>query len=127
MLKQQTRDAQKQHPGMDLIEMALQGKQMGFDKVIVMIDELVANLHKEQEGDDSLKEYCDKELDESDDKKKQEELSISDSETAIEELNGVIKTLTEEIEALEDSIKALDKSVSEATELRKEENVEYKT
>merc|ERR1719440_2731262 len=122
MLKQRTRDSHKLHPGLDLIEMALEGQQMGFEKVIVMIDEMVVNLHKEQEGDDSLKEYCDKEFDESDDKKKELELSISDSETAIEELEGLIKTLAEEIESLEDGIKALDKSVAEATEMRKAEH-----
>jgi chromosome segregation ATPase len=110
----------------DFIELALQGKQMGFDKVVAMIDQMVLNLKKEQEADDALKSYCDKEFDSSDDKKKQLELSISDSETAIEELTGSIAMLKDEIEALEDSVKALDKSVAEATEMRKEENSDYK-
>merc|ERR1719333_186003 len=92
-----------------------------------MIDEMVANLAKEQEGDDSLKTYCDKELDESEDKKKMLENSISDSETAIEETEGAIKTLAEEIESLKDAIKALDKSVAEATDMRKAEHTEYET
>merc|ERR1719436_756932 len=92
-----------------------------------MIDEMVANLKKEQDADDGLKEYCEKEFDSSDDKKKQLELSISDSETAIEELQGSIAMLAEEIEALEDGIKALDKSVAEATEMRKEEHDDYTT
>jgi septal ring factor EnvC (AmiA/AmiB activator) len=127
VLRGRTRQARQQRPALDLIELALQGKQMGFEKVISMIDEMVVNLHKEQEGDDSLKAYCDKEFDESDDKKKQLELSISDSETAIEEMEGAIKTFAEEIEALKDAIKALDKSVAEATEMRKNENEEYKT
>merc|ERR1719284_2136267 len=127
VLRSRTRQAKQARPALDLIELALQGKQMGFEKVIAMIDEMVVNLKKEQEGDDSLKTYCEKEFDESDDKKKELELSVSDSETAIEELEGAIKTLAEEIEALEDAIKALDKSVEEATEMRKTENDEYKT
>merc|ERR1719284_28994 len=127
VLRGRTREARQQRPALDLIELALQGKQMGFEKVISMIDEMVVNLHKEQEGDDSLKVYCEKEFDESDDKKKELELSISDSETAIEEMEGAIKTFAEEIEALKDAIKALDKSVAEATEMRKNENEEYKT
>merc|ERR1719221_1470336 len=90
-----------------------------------MIDELVANLKKEQADDDDKKVYCEKEFDTSDDKKKQLELSVSDSETAIEELQGAIKTLSEEIEELEDGVKALDKSVAEATEIRKQEHEEY--
>jgi chromosome segregation ATPase len=124
LLRGQKQQGQKR-PELDLIEMALQGKQMGFEKVISMIDEMVINLKKEQEGDDSLKVYCEKEFDESDDKKKQLELSISDSETAIEELEGLIKTLAEEIESLEDGIKALDKSVAEATDMRKAEHSDY--
>merc|ERR1719311_1602760 len=127
LLKGRTKEQKQARPALDLIELALQGKQMGFDKVIAMIDEMVANLHKEQEGDDSLKEYCEKEFDESEDKKKMLENSISDSETAIEETEGAIKTLTEEIEALAAAIKALDKAVAEATDMRKAENTEYKT
>merc|ERR1719394_1712214 len=87
---------------------------------------MVANLKQEQVDDDSKKDYCEKQLDTSDDKKKQLEISLSDSETAIEELEGGIATLTEEISALKKGIKALDKAVAEATEQRKEENAEYK-
>jgi len=111
---------------LDLIELALKGKQQGFEKVITMIDEMVSNLKKEQEDDDAKKVYCDKQLDTSDDKKKELELSISDSESAIAELEGSIKTLKEEIAKLEEGIKALDTSVAEATEQRKSENESYK-
>merc|ERR1719203_754897 len=52
------------------IEYALSGKKIGFEKVIAMIDEMVATLKKEQEDDDSKKEYCSTELDTSEDKKK---------------------------------------------------------
>merc|ERR1711957_1040826 len=106
---------------------ALNGKQMGFEKVISMIDELVVNLKKEQVDDDSKKEYCEAEFDQSDDKKKGLENSISDSEAAIAEMEGAIATLKDEIAALEAGIKALDKSVAEATELRKTEHADYET
>merc|ERR1712129_413982 len=122
--------AQHQHlparPEIDLIALALSGKKIGFEKVIKMIDDMVANLKQEQIDDDSKKEYCEKQLDSSDDKKKELEISVSDSETAIEELEGSIATLTEEIAALKKGIRALDKAVAEATEQRKEENAEYK-
>merc|ERR1719320_744 len=91
-----------------------------------MIDDMVANLKQEQVDDDSKKEYCEKQLDMTEDKKKELEISLSDSETAIEEMQGSIEKLTEEIAALKKGIKALDKSVAEATEQRKEENAEYK-
>merc|ERR1712039_950112 len=45
-------------PELDFIALALSGKQMGFEKVIGMIDELAANLKKEQKDDDNKKQYC---------------------------------------------------------------------
>jgi len=113
-------------PQLDLIALALKGKSQGFEKVIGMIDEMVANLKKEQADDEAKKEYCDKEFDTSEDKKKELDLKVSDSATAIEELEGSIATLTEEIAALKAGIKALDAAVTEATEIRKTENADYK-
>merc|ERR1712204_126354 len=113
-------------PQLDLIALALKGKSQGFEKVIGMIDDMVVNLKKEQEDDEAKKEYCDKEFDTSEDKKKELDLKVSDSATAIEELEGSFETLTEEIAAVKAGIKALDKAVAEATEIRKEENADYK-
>jgi len=90
-----------------------------------MIDDLVAELKKDQVDDDAKKEYCGIEFDKSDDKKKVLEKSISDLKTAISDSEEGITTTTAEIAALEDGIKALDKSVAEATEQRKEENADY--
>merc|ERR550514_2712594 len=72
------------------------------------------------------KDYCDKEFDAADDKRKGLERSISDSEKAIENAQESIATLSDEIKALEAGIKALDKSVDTATEQRKKENAEFK-
>lgn len=121
------RAAKKQHgrKDLDFIEMALKGKTAGFEKVIKMIDEMVANLKVEQSDDDDKKAYCNSEFDATDDKKKGLEQSISDSETAIAELEGAIATLRDEIAALQAGIKALDKSVAEATEQRKAEHADY--
>jgi len=115
------------HPELDLISLALDGKAVGFEKVIAMIDELVANLKIEQQNDDQKKEYCDTKIDETEDKRKELENAISDADTAIDELEGAIATLSDEIKALEDGIKALDKAVAEATAQRKEEHAEYET
>merc|ERR1712008_491788 len=76
------------------------------------IDDMVGNLKKEQADDEA--------------KKKELDLKVSDSATAIEELEGSIATLAEEIAALVAGIKALDKAVAEATEIRKSENADYK-
>jgi len=90
-----------------------------------MIDDLVAELKKEQADDEAKKEYCAAEFDSADDKKKVLEKTISDTETAIADAEEAITTTKAEIEALSDGIRALDKSVAEATEQRKEEHEEY--
>merc|ERR1719453_1612209 len=110
---------------LDFIALALHGKTAGFDFVIKMMEDMIANLKKEQEDDDAKKEYCLKEFDAAEDKKKELETKISDLETAIADAEEAIMTLKTEIEALDDGIKALDKSVVEATEQRKEENEDF--
>merc|ERR1719382_1760950 len=65
-------------------------------------------LAEEQKDDEEKKAYCEKQFDESDDKK------------------AAIETLTEEIAALVAGVKKLDSEVAEATEQRKAENAEYK-
>jgi len=113
-------------PELDLIALALRGKTAGFEKVIKMIDEMVVNLKNEQVADDSKKQYCDAQLDQSEDTQKQQEQSIADSEKAIEEAEGLLETLAAEIKALTAGIKALDKAVVDATDQRKEANEEFK-
>jgi chromosome segregation ATPase len=110
---------------MDFISLALHGKAIGFEKVIGMIDEMVSTLKKEQLDDDHKKEYCDKQFDLAEDKKKGLERAISDEGTAIADTEESIATLTAEIKALEDGIKALDKDVAAAAEQRKEEATAY--
>jgi len=114
-------------PRLDFIALALQGKSGGtFDKVIGMIDEMVAILAEEQKADDEKKVYCESELDATEDKQKSLERKVDDLGAALEDTKGMIETLRDEIAALVDGIKALDKSVAEATENRKAENVAFK-
>merc|ERR1719326_1985666 len=115
----------KADPRLDLIELAMHGGKMGFDKIIKMIDDLVVDLKTEQSVDDDKKKYCLAEFDKAEDKKKGLELDISDLEKAIEDAKETIATLKSEIAALKDGIKKLDKSVAEATATRKEEHDEY--
>jgi len=126
-LIQEVQRNNKRRPELDFISLALRGKKIGFEKVIGMIDDLVAELKKEQQDDANKKEYCDVQFDLADDKKKGLEKTKSDLETAITESKENIQTTKEEIDALGDGIRALDKSVAEATEQRKEENEDYKS
>jgi len=114
-------------PRLDFIALALRDQNSGtFDKVIGMIDEMVAILAEEQTADDDKKAYCEAEIDKTEDTKKSLERKVDDLGAALEDTKGMIQTLTEEIAALIDGIKALDKAVAEATENRKAENVAYK-
>jgi len=111
---------------LDLISLALKGKKVSFDKVIGMIDEMVGILGSEQKDDDAKKEYCEAEMDKTEDELKELKLKGSDIAKAIEENKGNIATLADEIVALETGVKKLDKEVAEATENRKAENAEFK-
>jgi len=114
------------HDHVGFIALALEGKKIGFDKVIKMIDDMIATLKIEQADDDAKKEYCAKELDAADDKKKGLERAVSDLTTVIENSKEEIAKLSEEIDILKAGIKELDKNVLEATEQRKEENEDFK-
>merc|ERR1719326_1931845 len=99
---------------LNLIALALKGKKVSFDKVLAMIDDMVKLLKSEQVADDEKKAYCEKLIDETEDKVKELELAVSDLEKAV----------ADEIKALEDGIVALDKQVAEATAQRKEEHAD---
>merc|ERR1712066_485319 len=90
-----------------------------------MIDEMVANLKKEQVDDDNKKTYCAQQFDSSDDQKKALERKIGDLNSASALAQENIATLTEEIAALGAGIAELDRSVAEATGNRKAEHAEY--
>jgi septal ring factor EnvC (AmiA/AmiB activator) len=109
-------------PRVDLIEMAMRGGKMGFDKIIKMIDELVKNLEGEQALDEDKKSYCLDELDKSEDKKKGLDADISDLNKAIEDNEEQLANLANQIKTLTQGIKDLDKQVAEATATRKEEH-----
>jgi len=123
----QVAQAHSKSPRLDFIALALrEGNRGPFDKVIGMIDEMVAILGEEQTTDDDKKAYCEAELDKTEDEKKALERKVDDLGSALDDTKGMISTLTEEIAALVEGIKNLDKSVAEATENRKAENAEYK-
>merc|ERR550532_1182685 len=90
-----------------------------------MIDEMLATLKQEQLDDDNKKEYCAKQFDFAEDKKKGLETKLSNLETSILDAQEGIAKLKDEIDGLEDSIKATDKSVAEMTVQRQEESKDY--
>jgi hypothetical protein len=112
-------------PRMDFLEVALRGEKTGFAKIVKLIDELAAQLKKDQTTDDAKKTYCEAELDKTEDTKKALEQDASDFETMLDTNNEAVANFKVEIEALDDGIRALDKEVAAATESRKEEHEDF--
>ena len=112
---------------LDFIMLAIRGKKVNFDKVIKMVDDMVALLKQEQLDDDHKKEYCEGQFDLADDKKKALERAESKLTASIADAKESIATLADEIKTLGENIEDLDKTVAEATDNRKEENSDFKT
>lgn len=105
-----------------LIAFSLKQKASNFDKIIKMVDDMVALLQKEQADDDKKKAYCTKELDEAEDLRKELVVTISDMKKSMAERKDKVAQLTEELGALSKSIQDLDKDVAAATDQRKQEH-----
>jgi len=112
-------------PQFDFIMLAIRGKAAGFEKVVKMIDTMVATLKQEQIDDDHKTKFCAKQLDSSGDQKKGLAKAVSDLEISIDEAEEGAAVIKEEIGKIEDSIKSLDKSVLESTEQRKSEHEDF--
>jgi len=97
----------------------------GFDKVVKMIDDMVATHGREQTDDDKKKDFCIAELNKAEDEETALKGDISDLAADIEEREDAIATLKSEIAGLQQGVQVLDKSVVVATEQRKEEHEEF--
>merc|ERR1719305_1994075 len=112
-------------PKLSLILMALEGKKGGFEKVLKMIDDMVATLKVEQQDDEAQQKWCAAEFDKNEDEIKETKRLSEGLASKIEETKQGIQATTDEIAALKKSIKDTDEAVAEATEQRKEEHAEF--
>jgi septal ring factor EnvC (AmiA/AmiB activator) len=117
--------AGKESPQLQLVQLALKGKKVGFEKIVKMMDDMVALLKKEQEDDETEKEYCEAEFEKSEDKNGELSRKIKALATEISETEDALAGLKDDIATLTQGIADLDKSVAEATETRKTESTEY--
>jgi hypothetical protein len=109
-----------------MVLMMLKSKSSGgFDKVVQMVDGMIALLVKEQADDDSKKDYCHEELHNAEVEEKGLDGEVKDIETDISEKEDEFANLKSEIEGLQHGITELDKMVVEATQQRKEEHEDY--
>jgi len=82
-------------------------------------------LGKEQEDDESQKEFCEAEFAKSAAEKKETEEALSSLAASLEEMSATVDTLASEVATLQDEIKSLDKAVAEGTAQRKEEHEQF--
>mmetsp|Transcript_18653 Transcript_18653/g.41362 ORF Transcript_18653/g.41362 Transcript_18653/m.41362 type:complete len:710 (-) Transcript_18653:32-2161(-) len=113
------------NPKLDLISLALHSKKVSFEKVLKMIDGMVDALKKEQEDDDSKREYCKTELHKAEQQKKELQHTLMTLSNEIQDHKDNLDRLHAQVAELEQGIKDLDKAVADATEQRKEEHEEY--
>merc|ERR1712238_109631 len=51
------------HHRLDFVMLALNGRKVGFEKIVTLIDDLVVVLKKEQNDDNDKREYCNEQFD----------------------------------------------------------------
>jgi len=110
---------------LELVALALHAKHTSFNKVVKMIDEMVALLIKEQNDDEKKNFYCKKEIGSTEDQLKEMNSYISDLSKAVEEATNKMTSITEEMMSIGKGIEALDKQVAESTAQRKAEHAEF--
>merc|ERR1719261_360136 len=94
----------------------LKSRTGGFEKVVQMVDGMIANHAKDQQEEDAKKDFCLAEIAKSEDEEKVLKGAVADGEADISEREDSVAALTSEIEGLQAGLAALDKSVAEATE-----------
>merc|ERR1719191_1480909 len=108
-----------------LVQLALAGKKVGFEKIIKMMDDMVVLLGKEQKDDEAEKEYCEAEFEKSEDETVDLKRKIKGTDAVIAEGEDALAALKEDIATLTTGITDLDKAVAEVTDTRKKESTDY--
>merc|ERR1740123_1886935 len=98
-----------------------------FTKVKAMMDEMVANLKKEQQEEVEFKAYCTKELDENEKAAYAKSQQIKDLEGQLEKLAALMDKLSKEIQQAQADIVETKVQIKKASEVREGENTEFQT
>merc|ERR1719201_991243 len=83
-----------------LMQLALAGKKVGFEKIIKMMDDMVVLLGKEQKDDEEQKAYCEAEFEKSEDETVDLKRKIKGTDAVIAEGEDAIAALKEDIASL---------------------------
>merc|ERR1719335_1026503 len=110
-----------------LVTLALSIRLDAFTKVKKAIDDLLAELMKQQADEVKLKDYCTEALNENLRNTQDKERTKKTLEATIEDLKMTIEELTESIDTLKAEIKEMQFQMKRAGEDREKENVEFQT
>jgi len=111
--------------GLDLIELAIQGKDEGLDQVVEKIEDLIQELKEEGKNDQDQLRFCDTKLRKAEYEKKDKEKDLEDATTNLETYQNELKSVMDEIGETEGILEDLDKQVDDATKARKEANDQF--
>mmetsp|Transcript_144949 Transcript_144949/g.263570 ORF Transcript_144949/g.263570 Transcript_144949/m.263570 type:complete len:761 (-) Transcript_144949:73-2355(-) len=111
--------------GSRLATLAVSVQLDSFTKVKKIMDELVADLKKEQAEEVAFKAECVKHLDENSKAIYESSETKSDLEAKIESLDKTMATLAEEIAAANAAIAKTELEMKKASEVREEENADF--
>merc|ERR1719428_2335124 len=123
----QLRKLATQYHSMSLASISAAVKTGGhFDKVIVMIDQMIALLRKEDQDDIAHRDRC--QSGENKNKVDREDLAhdIEKEGEALDRMADTEKELTKQLEKLEEDIKTTKDEMAERLEMRNEEAAEFK-
>merc|ERR1740123_1291713 len=114
-------------PRAQLSALAMTVQLDSFTKVKAMMDEMVAQLKKQQQEEVDFKAYCTKEFDENEKAVYAKKEEKDDLEAKIEKLETLIEKLAKEIKEAKTQIAETEVEVKKASEAREEENAEFQT
>jgi len=117
--------AAKKSKNAALLELSNKVKRDAFEKVTTMIDEMVADLKKEQEDEYKHQQFCAAELAENEQQQEDTKDKISDLTAEIEESTAKVETLSAEIKELQDQIGEMNVQLKRAGEDRVLANKEF--
>merc|ERR1719258_778849 len=108
-----------------LLDLATSARRDAFEKVTSMIDEMVADLKKEQEDEYKHQQFCAKELAENEQQQADTKDKISDLTAEIDESTAKVETLSAEIDELQKQIVEMNVQLKRAGEDRVLANKEF--
>merc|ERR550514_391638 len=114
-------------PRSQLSTLAVSAQLDAFTKVKEAMDQMVAELKKEQEEEVEFKQYCNTELDKNAKITYRKTEDKEDLEAKIAELAALIKKLAEEIADCQDQVAETKLQTTKASQAREAENAEFQT